>query len=226
MNRINFKGYFQTKNYRSCFTEKHIKQSMSVVNVAVSDIIIFRNFPFKQCFMIKGTCNLYKKRTIKLIIWIAIYSMVCLNSFSQYKKNVVVLDLAGKSFYYFDISYERYLSEKFHLGAGAGLAGISTLYLNPDEMAREFNIRFPVYVAYALGKKKHHAISELGLTIDCIFSSFGSYVSSLWPFISIGYEYKGDKVIIRVPVYLGYIGENEWYPSVMPWAGLSIGVPF
>jgi hypothetical protein len=176
--------------------------------------------------MIKRACNLCKKKTIKLIIWTAMFSMVCLNSYSQYKKNAVVLDLAGKSFYYFDITYERYLSEKFHLGAGAGLAGISTLYKNSDEKAMEFNIRFPIYGAYALGKKKHHIISEFGLTIDALFCSFGSSISSLWPFISIGYEFKGDNMIIRIPVYLGYIGKNEWYPSVMPWAGLSIGVPF
>lgn len=176
--------------------------------------------------MIKRTGNLCKNKTILLLIWTFVFSMLCLNSFPQYKKNAVVVDLAGKSFYYFDVSYERYLSEKFHIGAGAGLAGISTLYRNPDEMANEYNIRFPLYGAYALGKRKHHVISELGLTIDCIFSSFGNYISALWPFLSIGYEFKGDKIIIRVPVYLGYIGKNEWYPSVMPWTGLSIGVPF
>jgi hypothetical protein len=162
----------------------------------------------------------------RILIWTIIVSMVSLNSFSQYKKNALVLDLAGKSFYYFDISYERYLSEKFHLGAGAGLAGISILYKNPDESFKEFNIRFPVYGAYAFGKKKHHVISELGLTLECVFSSAGSSVSSLWPFFSIGYEFKGEKIIIRVPVYLVYIGENEWYPGVVPWAGVSIGVPF
>ncbi len=153
-------------------------------------------------------------------------SVVSLNSYSQYNKNAVVLDLAGKSFYYFDITYERYLSEKFHLGAGAGLAGISTLFKNADEKATEFNIRFPVYGAYVLGKKKHRVISELGLTIDSFICSFGSSISSLWPFISIGYEFKGDNMFLRIPVYLGYIGKNEWFPSVMPWAGLSIGVPF
>lgn len=154
------------------------------------------------------------------------FSVVCLNGYSQYKKNAVVLDLAGKSVYYFDITYERQLSEKFHLGAGAGLAGISTLYKNTDERFKEFNIRFPVYGAYSFGRKKHHLISELGLTIDAFFGTPKINISSLWPFISCGYEFKGDNIIIRIPVYLGYIGKNEWFPRVMPWAGLSIGVPF
>jgi hypothetical protein len=176
--------------------------------------------------MIKEAVNSCMRKTIKLILWTILFFVISLDSFCQFKKNAIVLDLAGKSFYYFDISYERYLSEKFHLGAGAGLAGISTLYKSPDEMIKEVNLRFPVYGAYALGKKKHHAVTELGITIDAIFSSSGSYISGLLPFISIGYEFKGEKIIIRVPVYLGYIGDNEWYPVVMPWAGFSIGVPF
>jgi hypothetical protein len=170
--------------------------------------------------------NLFRKKTIELILVTVLVSLICQESFSQYKKNAVVLDLAGKSFYYFDISYERYLSEKFHLGAGVGLAGISTLYISQDEMSKEYNIRFPIYGAYTLGKKKHHAVSELGITIDATFSSFGNYVQGVFPFISIGYEFKGENIIIRVPFYLGYVGENEWYPSIMPWAGFSIGVPF
>jgi hypothetical protein len=155
-----------------------------------------------------------------------VFTVIYADSYCQYKKNALVLDLAGKSFSYFDISYERYLSEKFHLGAGAGLGGISTLYMNPDEMAKEYNIRFPIYAAYALGKKKHHALTELGMTIDVSFISFGNSISSLIPFGSIGYEFKGEKIIIRVPVYLVYIGKNEWFPGIMPWAGFSIGVPF
>jgi hypothetical protein len=176
--------------------------------------------------MMRRAGILCKKETIKLIIWSAIYLQLCLNSFSQDKKNAVVLDLGGKTAYYYDISYERYLSEKFHLGAGAGLAGISTLYKYPDEKATQFNIRIPLYGAYALGKKKHHAITEFGLTIDGLFCSLGSTVLNLWPFISIGYEFKGDNIIIRVPFYLGYVGKNEFFPFIMPWAGLSIGVPF
>jgi len=174
----------------------------------------------------KRADNLCNKKTKKLIICTIIYLVGCLNGFSQYKKNALVLELAGKSFYYFDISYERYLSEKFHLGTGVGMANISTLEISPDKRVTQFNIRFPVYGAFTMGKKKHHLISEFGLTFDTYFISFGSSVSSLWPFLSIGYELKGDNIIIRVPVYLGYIGNHGWFPRVMPWVGLSIGVPF
>ncbi len=168
----------------------------------------------------------FRKRIAKLILCTAIFTVLSLNSFSQYKKNAVILDLAGKSLYYFDISYERYLLENFHFGAGAGLAGISELYINPDEKETEFNIRFPIYCGYSFGKKRHHAIAETGITLDCINCFSGSSDISVWPFISIGYEYRGSRIIIRVPVYAIYVGPNEWWPPVWPWAGVSIGVPF
>jgi hypothetical protein len=176
--------------------------------------------------MIGITNKLCMMKTLRIIILTAVYSVTCLNCYSQYKKNAVVLDLAGKTVYYFDISYERYLSERFHLGAGAGLAGISTLYKSNSEKATELNVRFPIYLGYNWGKKKNHLTSELGLTIDSNLCSFGSYILNLWPFISLGYEFKSDNIIIRVPVYLGYVGKNEFFPAIMPWAGLSIGVPF
>jgi hypothetical protein len=168
----------------------------------------------------------FRKRTVKFILCTAVLTVICLNSFPQYKKNAVILDLAGKSLYYFDIAYERYLVESFHLGAGAGLAGISHMYINEEEKELDLNLRFPVYCGYSFGKRRHHAIAETGITLDCINCFSGSSDISVWPFISIGYEYRGSKIIIRVPVYAIYVGHNEWWPPVWPWAGVSIGVPF
>jgi hypothetical protein len=168
----------------------------------------------------------FRKRTAKFILCTVVLTVICLNSFPQYKKNAVILDLAGKSLYYFDISYERSLVENFHLGAGAGLAGISYMYINEVEEELELNLRFPIYCGYSFGKKRHHAIAETGITLDCINCFSGSSDISLWPFISVGYEYRGSRIIIRVPVYAIYVGPNEWWPPVWPWAGVSIGVPF
>lgn len=168
----------------------------------------------------------FRQRTAKYILCTTVLTVICLNSFPQYKKNAIILDLAGKSLYYFDISYERYLLENFHLGAGAGLAGISYMYINEEEKELDLNLRFPVYCGYSFGKKRHHAIAETGITLDCIKCFSGSSDISVWPFISIGYEYRGRRIIIRVPVYAIYVGPNEWWPPVWPWAGVSIGVPF
>ena len=175
--------------------------------------------------VIEIACNYFHKRIIKFIIWIVVFSAVCLNGFSQNKKNAVVLELAGKAFSYYDVSYERYLLEKFHLGIGVGMEGISKGYSQSGDHT-DFDFRFPIYGAYTFGKKKHHVMTEIGVTFEEHWHTGIGVYTDLWPFISGGYEYRGSKVIIRVPIYLVYVGPNEWWPSVLPWAGLSIGVPF
>ena len=160
---------------------------------------------------------------VKFIIWSFLLSVICLNCFSQYKKNAIISELAGKSFGYFDISYERYLSERFHFGGGIGLSGRDHLYYNGGMFTRT-NFTIPLYGAYAFGQKKHHAISELGTTIRGYTGPNGSLnLDGQFLFISFGYEYKGEKFIFRAPVYLAYVGSNEFFPPVMPWFGLSFG---
>ena len=159
----------------------------------------------------------------KLITSFLFLSLICLNSFSQYKKNAVVFELLGKSSYYFDISYERNLSERIHIGSGIGLAGINHLYYSGGDF-HEVNFSIPIYGAYSFGQKKHRLISEIGISIrgETVPDGFAHF-TDLIPFISAGYEYKGERYFLRVPVYLSYIGRNEFFPSVMPWIGVSFG---
>ena len=170
--------------------------------------------------------NSINKRVERIIIGIAVLSAVCLTGFSQYKKNAVVLEISGKAFFsIYDISYERYLSEKFHLGAGVGLENLYKVY-SQSGTHTEYDLMFPVYGGYTFGNKKHHLMTEIGLTIEEHWTTGMGGYSDLWPFISGGYEFRGSRIIVRIPVYLVYVGPNEWWPSVLPWAGLSIGVPF
>jgi len=166
--------------------------------------------------------NRHQMKKLRIILRIIIFSLSSLNGFSQYEKNAVVLDLLGKSVYYFDISYERYLSEKFHLGTGIGLSEISTW----DDVGTINTYNFPLYAGFALGKKKHHAISELGIHFDWVTNFEGYNNFELYPFFSFGYEYKGDNILFRVPIYLFYTGEFVSAPPLVPWIGLSVGVPF
>ncbi len=172
------------------------------------------------------TNNSFKKRIVIFILWIAVFSAICPDSFSQYKKNAIVLELAGKSYYYFDLSYERFLSEKFHLGLGAGMGNINSLFIWQYGRILEYNFRFPIYGGYAFGEEKHHIITEFGVTIQDKCYSRGSSDINFQPFIAFGYEFKGSNIIIRVPGYLLYIGKSEFSPIIMPWGGVSIGVPF
>jgi hypothetical protein len=132
------------------------------------------------------------------------------------------LEILGKSYYYFDISYERYLSEKFHLGVGVGMSGKSTW----DDVGTINAYNFPLYGAYTFGQKKHHAISEMGVRFDFETNLKGFNDFGLVPFISFGYEYKGDNILFRVPIYLFYTGEFESAPPLVPWIGFCVGVPF
>ena len=149
--------------------------------------------------------------------------LICLNSYPQYKKNAVVIELLGKSSYYFDISYERNLSERIHIGGGIGTSGIDHLDFNGGTFNR-LNFSIPLYGAYSFGQKRHRIISEIGASIfgNTTPDSFLSF-SDVTPFIWIGYEYKGEHYVFRVPVYFAYIGRNEFFPSVMPWLGVSFG---
>jgi len=153
-----------------------------------------------------------------------VFFAACLNGFSQ-KKNAVVLEFGGKAFSYYDISYERYLGAKLHLGVGLGFEGASKAY-SQKGLSTELDFRIPVYAAWSFGKKKSHVMTELGVTLEEQWHTGLSLITDLWPFISGGYEYRGEKIIIRVPVYLVYVGPNAWFPPVLPWVGLSLGMPF
>jgi len=162
-------------------------------------------------------------RKSKLIPLFLLLSAICLSGFSQYKKNAVVFEVLGKSYYYFDISYERNVTERMHIGSGIGFAGIHHLYYSGGDF-HEVNFSIPIYVAYSFGQKKHRLISEIGTSIwgNTTPHSFLS-LSDVIPFISAGYEYKGEKYVFRVPVYFAYVGKNEFFSSVMPWIGVSFG---
>lgn len=159
----------------------------------------------------------------KSIISCLFLFLICLNGISQYKKNAVIFEVLGKSIYYFDISYERNITERFHIGTGIGLSGINHLYYSGGSFTR-LNFSIPLYGAYSFGQKKHRLISEIGASImgNTTPDSFLSF-SDVTPFISTGYEYKGEHYVFRVPVYFAYIGKNEFFPSVMPWIGVSFG---
>jgi hypothetical protein len=163
---------------------------------------------------------------VKLIFCTLLLLGIGSNCFSQYRKNAIVLELAGKSYGYFGVSYERYLTEKIHIGGGIGMSGRPRLYYAEGWFTcYEFTI--PLYGAYAFGHRKHHAISEFGTTIRGSTGPNGSTnFDEPFVFISCGYEYKGERFFFRAPLYLTYIGRNEFFPTVVPWLGLSFGMLF
>jgi hypothetical protein len=164
---------------------------------------------------------------MRYLLLIAILSLPFGHTYAQYKKNAVLGEVAGKSFSFFGVEYQRYLTQKFHVGSGIGIGSKDYLVYGDGTAYARYNFSIPLYVAYAYGIKKHHAISELGISIRGVTGS-GKHtnINESFPFLSLGYEYKSDRFIFKVPVYLIYVGRNEFFPSVMPWLGISFGVLF
>ncbi len=153
----------------------------------------------------------------------AFLMLFSLKSFSQEKKNAVTLEVLGKSIFFFDINYGRYLTEKFQVGTGLGMAGVSKIAFTDGTVTR-FDFRVPIYGSYAFSTKRRHLVSEFGIIMGGYTDSkVGTNIDGVVPFISLGYEVKGEHYIFRVPVYLFYAGENELIGRVVPWVGVSLG---
>jgi hypothetical protein len=164
-------------------------------------------------------------KIFKVGLILILFTILGVNIYSQEKKNVITAELLGKSLTVFDVSYARYLSERFQVGAGIGLENARKVgYDTETYMTYLFN--FPIYGAYAWGTDKNHAISEFGVNIRAGSNFHGETgFSRPLPFISLGYEHKGDNFIFRIPVYAFYMGRDEIIP-LMPWLGISVGRRF
>ncbi len=159
----------------------------------------------------------------RIVLPFAFLMLISLKSFSQEKKNAVTLEVLGKSIFFFDVNYARYLTEKFQVGVGIGLADVAKLtYV--DETVTRFDFRIPIYGSYAFSTKRRHLVSEFGITMGGYADSkIGTNLEGVVPFVSIGYEVKGENYVFRVPIYLMYAGENEFFSAVIPWVGVSLG---
>lgn len=149
--------------------------------------------------------------------------LIVIKGYSQEKKNAVTLEVLGKSLFIFDVNYGRYLTEKLQVGVGLGLAGVNKItYV--DGTATNFDFNIPIYGSYAFSTKRRHLVSEFGAIMGgSTNSKSGTIINGVAPFVSIGYEVKGENYVFRVPVYLFYAGDNDFFSTVIPWVGVSLG---
>ena len=164
-------------------------------------------------------------KNVRFLILMILFSHLSIAGFTQYKKNAVVAEIAGKSFSFFGLEYERFLTERFRIGTGIGIGSKEQLVYGNGDTFDRYNFSVPVYGVYAWGRKKHHAITEFGFTLRGVTgpvtkASFDEF----YPYVSYGYEFKSDIFVFRIPVYLCYVGSSDFFPAVIPWLGLSFGV--
>jgi hypothetical protein len=155
-------------------------------------------------------------------------------------KNLVQLEIGGKHglwpFPLPNISYERVLID--HLALGTGIAFGDYAMVNyggvPEITERQTRWQIPVYLLGYYGNR-HRAIglagASLSLTMVRRVDAYAQGERSIVfprpiPFCGVGYEYRGRKLVFRVPAYLVVIGDNAWFPPVVPWAGIGFGFAF
>jgi hypothetical protein len=137
------------------------------------------------------------------------------------------------------LSYEYDIKPNFTVGTGWGFMQISSgkYYThNETRQGRYFDLVLSNQ-NYAMHRffyqNKHRLITQYGITIQrrlefVHFSDGGIQYADrpyLVPFLSAGYEFKGDNIIFRIPVYIAWIGISDWLFPVMPWLGVSVGIP-
>ncbi len=156
------------------------------------------------------------------------------NDFSKHSFNI---ELFGKGFWFASASYEYNIKQNFVLGAGLGFKGYlhgqsNRMHDGVSETGdyKDLYLYVPVYAMYKIGKKKHHILTTIGNSFISLFH-YNNYPSEtklnheliLSPFAGIGYEYEPGTYFYRINVYAEYIGDNAWYPTVIPWLGFGFG---
>jgi hypothetical protein len=150
----------------------------------------------------------------------------------------VSLELFGKYLYFGGISYEYHFTKHWSAGTGFGIMEpyTTSFYndINDIKEVKGLNHALPVYISGMLGEK-HVFIGSAGCTFlsDLQFIKSGRKPTRLnyifdqcVPFISAGYEYSFRRFFLRIPGYLGYIGDNEFFPAFFPSLGVLCGVKF
>jgi hypothetical protein len=147
----------------------------------------------------------------------------------------VSLELFGKYLYFAGISYEYQFTKHWSAGTGFGIQEpyTASFYAGKDRsQVKGLYHTLPVYISGKLGEK-HVFIGSAGCTFLGDLQSVKpdhkpgrlNYIfNQCVPFVSAGYEYSFRRFFLRVPGYLGYLGENEFFPTFFPWFGVVCGV--
>ena len=162
----------------------------------------------------------------------------------EVSKHSLNIELFGKGLYFGNLSYEYVLKRNLVFGSGLGFqAQHSNSYnLQNNKSVKELFLTVPLYMIFKTHKnKRHHIVFTLGVTpvISVKHSGYSTYknfyhnhetsrvrIADTYPAFAIGYESNSYTFYFRISIYAQYIGENYWYPSVIPWLGITFGRHF
>lgn len=159
---------------------------------------------------------------------------------TNFSKHSLNFEVFGKGFWFASVSYEYKIKPKFLLGAGLGFKGYlhgqsNRLHNGVSETGdyTDVSLFVPIYAMYKLGNKKHHLLMSAGNSFITLIY-YNNYPSEKFthtellmsPFAGIGYEFEPGAYFYRVSFYAEYLGDNAWYPTIIPWLGLGVGKSF
>jgi len=189
----------------------------------------------------------------KIIFFIAFIFILSMYSSAQDKnqdkemqisKHSLNIELFGKGLYFGNFSYEYAFKRNLVFGTGIGFqAQHNNFYdLQNNKSVKELFLTVPLYMVFKTHKdKRHHIVFTLGITplLSVKHSGYSAYKSShynhetsrfdmvrMFPSFAIGYEANFGTFYFRFSIYIQYLGENYWYTTVIPWAGITIGRHF
>ena len=157
------------------------------------------------------------------------------------KKHALNIELLGRTCLFGSFNYEYSITPKFSIGAGIGLLNLQQGNITRSNQPLPEQGRYldavttqMFYVNYFLGKNRHKGIVSAGVTNLLTLgrnkypSETEVYSSSvLGANLGLGYQFTSDKMYYRLMAYcLTMPQPNTWFPSVIPWAGLSVGYRF
>lgn len=157
---------------------------------------------------------------------------------AQKGQHTIHAELGGRAFIWGSVNYEYHLANRLSLGAGLGLAnaqrGDITREVNgATETGKYFDLynSSTLYANYFAGSDRHQLVLSAGLT------NYQEYHRNVYPsgresgldmqvkpHLGMGYQYNGRDVFARLMgYYMGMPEPSGWFPSSMPWIGISVG---
>lgn len=164
--------------------------------------------------------------------------LLCNTTFASENRHTVHLELMGKSVYFGTLTYEFDVRPNFSVGTGWGFMDVySGKYFTHNMREGRYFELILTNQHYALHRffyrGRHRLITQYGFTIQnrlnfVQFNEGGLQFSNhpfFVPFAGAGYEFRSEKLYVRVPLYVAWIGVSDWFPALMPWFGVSVGIP-
>jgi hypothetical protein len=154
-------------------------------------------------------------------------------------KHSLNIEILGRTIIWGSLNYEYKILKSISIGSGLGFTNILKGEIFRDnggvpETGKYLDIGTSqmIYANYFPGKNKHQLFFTAGLTNFMMiyrkkFTSGTDYSveSQVKWNAGIGYQFSGNKTFFRFTAYCIRMPDpSGWFPEIIPWAGISIGL--